>query len=165
MSGLKAITDGFPGAALLINHHDRKAVVTDFVESVSGTNGIAGGADSVIVLTRPREDTGGLLQITGRDVAEGSYAVTFHGGRWQLDGKDLDTAAAAARERRATAGLGDRSAEIVTYVTSQPNPVGPADVAAAIGMEADTAGRYLRRLADHGRLYRHARGLYGGCPK
>ena len=165
MSALKEVTDSFPGAALLINHHDRKATVTDFVDSVSGTNGIAGGADSVIVLTRPRDEPGGLLQVTGRDVAEGSYAVSFHAGRWSLDGKDLDAAAEAARERRATAGLGDRSAEIVSYVMSQAVSVGAGDVGAALGMEADDAGRYLRRLADAGRLHRHSRGLYEGCPK
>ena len=82
MSELKAVADAFPGAALLMNHHDRKLLSADFVDSVSGTNGIAGAADTVLVLTRPREEAAGLLQITGRDVTEGAYALTFSQGTW-----------------------------------------------------------------------------------
>ncbi len=80
MTELKAVATEFPGVALLMNHHDRKALSADFVDSVSGTNGIAGGADTVLVLTRPREDSAGLLQVTGRDVTEGAYALLFDGG-------------------------------------------------------------------------------------
>jgi AAA domain-containing protein len=66
MSELKAVADTWPGSSLLMNHHDRKAVAADFVDSVSGTNGIAGGADTVLVLTRDRNQADGLLQVTGR---------------------------------------------------------------------------------------------------
>ena len=52
MTELKDLADAWPGTSLLISHHDRKAESPDFVEQVSGTNGIAGGADTVIVLTR-----------------------------------------------------------------------------------------------------------------
>jgi len=72
---------------LLVNHHDRKAAAEDFVDSVSGTHGLAGAADTVIVLTRSRHETGGLLRVTGRDVAEGEYALRFvDGSTWDLDG-------------------------------------------------------------------------------
>jgi hypothetical protein len=86
-SALKRAADEHPGAALLTNHHDRKAVSTDFVDSVSGTHGLAGAADTVVILTRPRLEEAGTLKVTGRDVAEGEYAVTFHtNSAWSLDG-------------------------------------------------------------------------------
>jgi hypothetical protein len=160
MSQLKDLADRWPGASLLLCHHDRKAVTADFVDSVSGTNGIAGGADTVLVLTRDRGSAEGLLQVTGRDVGEGSYAVSFEWGAWTLDGASLDEAATAARTRSATAGLDDRSANIVTYVDSQAGPVTPAAAADALGLDGDTAGRYMRRLADTGRIRRLSRGHY-----
>ncbi len=39
---LKRLVDSFPGAALMALHHDRKAASEDFVDSVSGTHGLAG---------------------------------------------------------------------------------------------------------------------------
>jgi RecA-family ATPase len=69
---LKRIVDGHPGMTLLVNHHDRKANAEDFVDAVSGTHGLAGAADTIIVLTRDRQETLGKLKVTGRDVARAS---------------------------------------------------------------------------------------------
>jgi hypothetical protein len=161
MSSLKAVADAFPGAALLLNHHDRKAVSADFVDSVSGTNGIAGGADSVIVLTRPRDDPAGLLQITGRDVTEAAYALTFERGVWELDGHGLDEAADRARERHATMGLSDRSADVVAFVAGHAaTGVRPAEIAKALGIDENAARTYLSRLTSAGRIDRATRGVY-----
>ena len=161
MTDLKDLTDAWPGTSLLISHHDRKAETPDFVDSVSGTNGIAGGADTVLVLARPRGESGGLLHVTGRDVTEDSYAVSFDRGAWTLDGGGgLDEAAATARARHATAGLAERSAEIVAYVIGRDEPVSPAQVANALGLDGDQAGKYLRRAVEAGRLTKTGYGLY-----
>jgi hypothetical protein len=160
MSALKAVADSWPGCSLLMSHHDRKAMVADFVDSVSGTNGIAGGADTVLVLTRDRNQPGGLLQVTGRDVPEGAYALIFDAGVWTLDGGSLEASSKAAATRRAEIGLGERSREIVEAVSRRRAPVSPADVAADLGMDNDAAGRYLRRLTEAERLQKVGRGLY-----
>lgn len=161
MSELKAVADAWPGCSLLMNHHDRKAVTADFVESVSGTNGIAGGADTVLVLTRDRNQSDGLLQVTGRDVSEGAYALNFDAGVWTLEGGNLAAAAQASIARRAEHGLGDRSAEVVAFVNSGAEHVRAAKVAGHLGVNEKTASTYLARMADAGRLDRISRGLYG----
>ena len=160
MAELKAVADTWPGSSLLMNHHDRKAVTADFVEAVSGTNGIAGGADTVIVLTRDRNESDGLLQVTGRDVSEGAYALSFDAGIWQLEGGSLEAAAKAATTRRAEIGVGDRSRDIIEAVSAHGGPVSPADIAGELDISNDTAGKYLRRLAESGRLLKSGRGLY-----
>jgi hypothetical protein len=161
-SALHELCDAHPGLTLLVNHHDRKAASDDFVDSVSGTHGLAGAADTVLVLTRDRHSTDGLLKVTGRDVPEGEYALRFVDGcAWTLDGGDLDTAAQRASQVRATAGLGDRSAEVVGYVLDHPDGVRLADVAAALGLDQRTAGVYLGRAVGAGRLVRLGRGRYG----
>ena len=160
MAQLKALAGRWPGSSLLLAHHDRKAVSADFVESVSGTNGIAGGADTVLVLTRARGERNGLLQVTGRDVSEGEYALTFDAGAWALDGTSLDAAAAAARTRRTVAGLSDRSTDVTAFVARHPAGVRTADVAAALGLGEPIARTYLARLTDAGRITRPKRGIY-----
>jgi AAA domain len=160
-SGLKHLADSEPGSAVLVNHHDRKASADDFIDSVSGTHGLVGAADTTIVLVRPRNESDGLIKITGRDVPEAEYAVRFaHGSTWQLNGLDLDEAARVAQSRALTAGLGDRSADIVAYVNAQTDPVTPAALADALGIDNDDAGKYLRRLSDSHRILKVGRGLY-----
>ncbi len=160
-SDLKRLCDEEPGAAIGVNHHDRKAGGDDFVDYVSGTNGLAGGADTILVLSGDRGEQAGLLRVTGRDVPEGKYALTLAQGRWwQLDGADLHAAAEAAKTLRATAGLGDRSASIIAYVAKNPDGVRAEHVATELDMETNDARTYLARLYEKKRLDRRQRGLY-----
>jgi hypothetical protein len=160
-SALKGVVDDHPGAALVVNHHDRKAGSEDFVDSVSGTHGLAGAADTVVILTRPRLEEAGVLKVTGRDIAEGEYAVTFKAdSAWQLDGATLADAAGKAAVVRTTAGVGDRLAEVIAYVAKWPAGVRPADVAKDLDIDPRTAATYLGRAVSSGRLHKPARGLY-----
>jgi hypothetical protein len=160
-SALKRAVDDYPGASLVVIHHDRKATSDDFVEAVSGTNGLAGAADTIVVLVRPRGENDGLLKVTGRDVTEADYALTMTGGTsWRLDGTDLDAAATTATARKASDGLGDRSTEIVRLISQHPDGIGPTTLGQLIGVEAKHAGEYLRRLASAGRVVKTGRGVY-----
>jgi hypothetical protein len=160
-STLRALCDQRPGMTLLVNHHDRKAGSDDFVDAVSGTHGLAGAADTILVVVRNRHERAGLLKVTGRDIPEGEYAVMVEDGcLWRLDGPDLAVAAQRARDTRVTAGLGDRSAEVVGYVLDHPDGVSPSETAQVLGMDPDTASVYLSRAVKAGRLSRPRRGLY-----
>lgn len=161
-AAIKRLADDHPGAGVVVNHHDRKAAADDFVEKVSGSNGLAGSADTIIVLARPRHESAALLQVTGRDVPEGEYALTFDGptGLWALDGPDLAAAAKNAHVRRATSGVGDLMADVIAFVGDNPDGVSPADVADELGYEPATVRKYLTRAVAAGRLRRVSRGLY-----
>jgi hypothetical protein len=156
-----ALVDDVPGASLIVAHHDRKAESADFIDAVSGSNGLAGSADTIVLLSRPRHDLAGTLQVTGRDVAEGEYAVRYVDGcRWELTGADLDAAGREAVKRRSVVGLGDRSADVVGFVASHPKGVRAAEVGLALGLDPKQAGTYLARLTGERRLIRSGRGLY-----
>jgi hypothetical protein len=157
---LKQVCDSRPGMALVVLHHDRKAQSDDFVDGVSGTNGIAGAADTILVISRPRNEDRGLFKITGRDVIEREYAVVVTGGRWRLAAPSLHEAAAVAQTVRATANLADRSAEIVRYAARHPDGVRARDVAEYLEVDIDDARRYMQRLHEAGRLGKPERGLY-----
>lgn len=159
---LKAVVGRVPGASLIAVHHTRKLDATDFLDAVSGTQGVAGAADTVLVLSRNREDPNAILRVTSRDAREGSYALEIDdSGRWNLSGTTLEEAAETVRNGAATAGVGDRMAELVSYVLSHPEGVRRSEVAAALHMDDNAVGTYLRRATDAGRIINPTRGLYG----
>lgn len=150
-----------PGVSIMLVHHTRKAETFDFIESVSGTQGVAGTADFTLVLRRKRFDNDAVLAVTGRDIEEAEYALTAeYGILWRLDGNGLTEASAKVDQRRAQEKLGDRSSDVFMYVCNAGVPVTAQDVAKAVGVDRETAGRYLRRLAERGDIKKLGRGQY-----
>ena len=74
------------GVSIIVLHHTRKMEADDPVDTVSGTLGLAGCADSVLVLNRSSQGT--TLYVRGRDIEEAEHAVTFdkHACRWTILG-------------------------------------------------------------------------------
>lgn len=159
-AALKALVDRVPGSSMLVVHHTNKGEKSDFVDSVSGTHGIAGAADTILTLTRSRNDGAGTLNVTSRDAAEGSYAVTFDEGKWTLDGSSLSEASQQAQNREATAGLGGDMATIIEAVQAHPEGVKRAEVIRQTGIAPSTVDTYLHRAVEAERVERSGRGLY-----
>ena len=67
-------------------HHTRKGAADDFLDSVSGSQGLAGCADAVLVLSRARNTSQAVLKVTGRDIEEAQHAFEFAAdiGAWQM---------------------------------------------------------------------------------
>nr|WP_246301301.1 AAA family ATPase [Microbacterium immunditiarum] len=158
---LKAVADMVTGGSVIVVHHTRKAVGDDWLDSVSGTQGLAGSADSILVLRRDRNEKNGSLSVTSRDAVEGEYAVHKEGVKWTLAAGDLTAAAIALANQRLTQGLGENSVRIIDFVNAHPDGVRAADVAEALGISEKDAGTYLIRAHKSGRIDRIDRGLYG----
>ena len=165
---LKALSDEHPGSTLLVVHHDRKMKTGDWMESISGTNGINGAADFTLYLTRARGEQQGALHLTGRTAPEASYALIFDPDccEWTLDGQGLE----AARERHrqiqndheqalATQNHSDRSKQALKFVNSQGS-VTPKQLADHLGIKPNAAGAILGRLATQNLIDKAGRGYY-----
>lgn len=63
--------------ALVIVHHTRKALADDPLAMVSGSYGLTGAADGVLVLRRARGKCEANLDVIGRDVEEQELALEF----------------------------------------------------------------------------------------
>lgn len=76
MGGLKGIADRYK-VAILIIHHTRKMTDSgDYVNSISGTNGISGSCDTIFTIEREnRTDPTSILNVTGRDVQPQEIAI------------------------------------------------------------------------------------------
>jgi hypothetical protein len=73
---------------IVVLHHTRKADAADALESVSGSNGLTGGVDSILILQRNRLATAGKLVVIPRDGEEQRLALEFEKDRcqWRLVG-------------------------------------------------------------------------------
>jgi hypothetical protein len=161
-SQLKRLVDDVPGSGLVAAHHTRKMLAEDFLDTLSGTQGIAGSADYVLVLSRKRKSAEGVLSVTGRDIEENEFALTVDNGRWSLDGQDMLDAAATVNTRRAKekeTNLGSRSLDAVKFVNDRETTT-PADLAEHLGIDNQPAGKLLGTLHDGGHIDKISRGVY-----
>jgi RecA-family ATPase len=166
----KAAIDNVPGAALTALHHTRKMEATDWLSTVSGSQGIVAAADSILILSRDRKSAEGILAVTGRDIYENEYAVRTDNGIWTLDGMDIDDAAATVETRRekaeqekATRNQGDRSAEALAFVASRETTT-PAELAQHLEISSNAASVALGRLLERDLIAKTTRGKYTPKP-
>jgi hypothetical protein len=145
----KQLADSY-GVAVVLVHHVRKAGADDFLAEVSGTNGLAGAADATLVLKRARGQADGVLHVTGRDVDEAEYALSFDpsAGAWlMLDGHAEEHTLSATR------------AAILRYVREFPGST-PAKISSALGESRENVKRTCARMAEASQLRRDGSGAY-----
>ena len=149
MASIKHIADTF-GVAFLVVHHTRKLASEDFLDSVSGTNGIAGAADTILLLSRSRGSAEATLKITGRDVEEAEYALNFAAdiGTWQmLDGPASDHEVSDERRR-------------ILAAVRDSDGLGPKQIADASGVAYDVVKHLVRKMVDADQLDTDGNGHY-----
>jgi hypothetical protein len=166
VSGIKEVSDDHPGSAIVVSHHARKANAEDWLDTVSGTTGITGAADTIIILTRKRAGQDGMLKITGRDVDETEYAlVKEYPTGWRLNGADLDEAKANALSEQSN--YGDTSQKIIDFINTldKGETVTIAQVVTATGLKYEVAKERLSHLVKNGHVARVSTGHYGAVGK
>jgi len=69
-------------AIVVVHHANQRADVADIFEKVSGTSGLTGVVDSLLLLQRRRGDNVGRLSVSGREVEDQEIALSFTDGWW-----------------------------------------------------------------------------------
>jgi RecA-family ATPase len=140
-ASLKDLRDlaGECGVAIIIVHHLRKADADDPFDMVSGTLGLTGAADTVMVLYR--ESGGVVLAARGRDIEEVSKSAQFDKKTclWSIVG-DADAIRLSA----------ERTAIIKAFEEAGSEPLGPSQIAQEVGMKATNVRQLLRTMAKQG---------------
>jgi hypothetical protein len=137
------------GVAVVVVHHLRKAEADDAFDTVSGTLGLTGAPDSVLVLKR--ESNGNVvLHGRGRDLVEIEKAMLFNRDScmWVILGDASETRVSA--ERKA----------VLNAMEGLPTPASPTEIAAAAELKPGNVRRMLARLAREGTVQRTERGRY-----
>lgn len=74
--------------AIVLVHHLRKAGAPDVIDEITGSTGLVGAVDAILVLKRERGQEQGSLFVTGRDIQQECFLpLRFDAasGRWLLD--------------------------------------------------------------------------------
>jgi len=137
------------GIAIVVVHHLRKADADDAFDTVSGTLGLTGAVDSVLVLKR---DAGGnfVLHGRGRDLVEIEKAMTFDADAciWRIEGD-------AAAVRRSS----ERNA-VLEAIRDAGEPIKPNDIAIAADMKSGNVRRLVGKLLKDGIIKKASYGRY-----
>ena len=130
--------------ALLIVHHTNKDSRDDFLALVSGTYGLTGSVDTIIVIRRKRLEAFGAIAVTGREVAESELAARFDGMTWQ---EAPDSLAEASFER----------AEVYRVI-EEAGPIFPKAIADQLGLSRTSVQNMTSSLVADGAIARTGRG-------
>ena len=136
------------GLAVVVVTHVRKLDAEDPLDTVSGTLGFAGAADSVLVLNR--DSQGVTLYGRGRDIEEIETAMQFDKQlcRWTVLGPAIEVRRSDERKR------------ITEALESAAEPMGPNDIADVTGMPSGNIRRLLSKMVEDGQIGRMGRGKY-----
>ena len=129
------------GVAMFALYHTRKAESSDFVETVQGTFGTAGAADTIIVVTRSRSEADATLYVTGRDLEERELALRFapEVGSWSLLGDAAEY------------GLAETRREILDLVRAHGD-LSPKQVSELSVVSYENAKKTMQRMFKDGQL-------------
>jgi hypothetical protein len=127
------------GCAIVLVHHTNKGAAADPVLRVSGTMGLTGAADTVLVLSREANDLHGVLSVRGRDVPEREIALEF----------DKDTGCVVQLGAADDFRKSEERRAVLRVLADFGGPASPSEVANALGKRN---GSWIRMLL--GRMVR-----------
>jgi len=138
------------GIAILIVHHVRKMDADDPFDTVSGSTGLTGAADSTIILSSTSE--GKVLYGRGRDLAEFECAMDFDPEtcRWSDLGRPCDAFGSETRKAIRDA--------------LKDGMITPKDIAKHGAIDYDLCAKTPQRIADSGEVEKGGYGRYRLTP-
>jgi len=136
----KKLSDKYTVPFLMV-HHLNKMGNDDPLMAVSGTAGITGSADTILVLSREASDKNAILYVRGRDVNESEAAIQFDNetGKWLRLGKAQDWR--ISEERR-----------LIIKVLIDEGPMHPKEVAHILGKTMNNIRVTLHRMCKDGEI-------------
>jgi hypothetical protein len=136
------------GISIVVLHHVRKMEAEDPIDTVSGTLGLTGCADSILVLNRSSKGT--TLYVRGRDVEEAEHAITFdkHSCKWTILGTAADVHRSNERGR------------ILAVLADATEPLTPQEIVSATGMPRNNVHQLLFKMTADGEVKKGGRGKY-----
>jgi hypothetical protein len=151
LSKLQELTKRFR-ISILCLHHRRKAPAEDKIDTVSGTLGVPGTVDSILLLDRPRFRREGRLWLTGRDIEEAEYA---------LDIEDTFTWKLRGYARRGSAMSHERLSVFKTLEDFGPMSI--SQIAGALDKTRDAIKQLIASMLRDGQVKRVDRGQYAAA--
>lgn len=146
IAALKAIADKY-GIAMVVVHHLRKSKDSDPYKMISGTQGIAGAADTNWVMEKTSGKAAVNLHIRGRDIEDTLLSMEFEDFRWNIVG---------SFEVPPTAF----ELKIMKLIAAETKK--PKEVADILGEDTAKVSKVLQRMVEKGLIMKPEYGSYIG---
>jgi len=138
--------------AVVLVHHTRKMEADNVFDTVSGSQGVTGAADTLLVL---KQHSGGVtLHVVGRDIEESETAIQFDKAtcRWNIVG-----ALGGAVDVR----LSDERRRVLQALAEGGGPMSRAEIRWAADLRNENAADLLLgKMVRDGEIVRAGRGKY-----
>lgn len=146
---IKAVADEC-GVGIMVVHHLRKSEADDIFDTVSGSLGLTGAADHLMIMQRRSGQADAVLHIHGRDVEPAELALKFDSESftWHLLGD--------ASEVRAT----ERQQQLYDTVRLHSGDFSPMDLIRATGFSNRYVHKQLAAMVGRGEVRKRTRGKY-----
>jgi hypothetical protein len=147
---LKDLADKYQIAVVVVHHTRKMTDDADVLNEVSGSTGLTGAADTILIAKRARNTADAVLHLTGRDVSEREYGMSWDVSKcmWTL----LD-------EPVALATMGATRRTILLYLTEHQLST-PQAIATGTGLNFNTVKSNVRRMVEDDQLDSDGRGRY-----
>jgi hypothetical protein len=138
-----------PGLAVVVIHHTRKQEADDPFDTISGSHGLTGMADTLVVLARQGDVCSLIGQ--GRDMEAYEKAIERdrQTGGWRILG---DSASRAA--------TGERQAILTVLQNANGEPITAKAIADTVGKSSSNVSHLLKRLLAEGLVSRAGYGKW-----
>lgn len=138
------------GLSIIAVHHVRKADADDPFDTVSGSTGLTGAADTTLILTKTTD--GIVLYGRGRDLPEFESALAFDPGscRWSDLGRPCDVFGSETRQ--------------AIRIALKAGKQTPKEIAAYGDLDYELCAKTLQRMAEGGEIEKGGRGRYRLSP-
>jgi AAA domain len=134
--------------SILVMHHQRKLDAEDLIDTLSGTLGLGGAVDTVLILGKDQQFDK-FLYGRGRDLEEFNVSVKQNEQcRWQVLGPRKDEQASPER------------AKIIAVLAVAGKPMNVRDISEAVGGKYDNVKNLLTKLHVEGQVERVRTGVY-----
>ncbi len=133
--------------AILLIHHKRKAVSEDPFNGISGSSGITGAADAIMIFDKPdREKMAASILISGRDVSDRKYHLRWADSPgetgWLYDPEDVD------QDSR------DSETLVKQAIIHIGRPCSVSDICGTTGLSQSHVYRLIENLKNSGAIQR-----------
>jgi len=133
---------------ILLVHHTKKGSEENVFDEISGTTGLTGGVDTMLVIKKTGEKS--TLHITGRDVMWNEYSINFDDKTftWNVAGKAEEIKTTAERQ------------EIINTLEAHKREMKSGEIAKIIGKSNANTSKMLGKLAKDGLVESPKYGIY-----
>ncbi|WP_176342115.1 AAA family ATPase [Sphingobium sp. GW456-12-10-14-TSB1] len=138
------------GVAIVVVHHTRKMEAEDPFDTVSGTRGITGAADSILVMKKDSASQQPVLYGRGRDLPDFEKALLWDSNTctWAITGDAQHLAPSVEGQA------------IMEVLAKEGVPMSPTEIAKRLNKERSNIQHQMTKLCEAGKLQKEGRGLY-----